>query len=210
VILWCKFFGLRKFKLWLPLVLLMTGCATFESPVNAEREGGDKSHMQQEESNPLAVSQEPEVQSAESLTKIGKSLKAENNSNKSRNGEENAEMGLAAQEEAKTFLTQQEAELTARLKSAYEAQLNLKEQLITDLERQLGVMTSEVNEKMESVEELVALLNVTNDLLVELEKEVKKYAQLDDRGDLVNPLAKARLLELEHKVRILRPSISGC
>ena len=210
MILWCKFFGLRKFKLWLPLVLLATGCATFESPVNAVREGGDKSHMKQEESNPLAVTQEPEVQSAESLTKIGKSLKAENNSNKSPNGEENAEMGLAAQEEAKTFLSQQEAELTARLKSVYEAQLNLKEQLITDLERQLGVMTSEVNEKMESVEELVALLNVTNDLLVELEKEVKKYAQLDDRGDLVNPLAKARLLELEQKVRILRPGVSGC
>lgn len=210
MILRCKFFELRKFKLWLPLVLLATGCATFEPPVNAEREGSDKSHTQQEEGRPLKVNQESEVLSADSLTEIGESLKAENDSSKSRNGEENAEMGLAAEEKAKNFLAQQEAKLTARIKSAYEGQLNLKEQLVTDLERQLEVMTSEVDEKMESVEELVALLSATNDFLAELEKEVKKYTQLDDRGELVNPLAKGRLLKLEQKVRILRPDVSGC
>ncbi len=61
------------------------------------------------------------------------------------------------------------------------AQLVLKEQLIKDLERQLGVITSETDERMESVEELVALLNANNDLLTELEIEVEKLTQLDDR-----------------------------
>ena len=126
------------------------------------------------------------------------------------NGEENAATDFAVEEEVKISLTQRQAKLTERIKSAYADQLESKEQLIKDLERQLGVMTSETDEKMKAVEELVGLLNAINNLLTELEKEVEKYTQLDDRGELAKPLAKGRLLELEQKVSNLRPDVSRC
>ena len=93
-------------------------------------------------------------------------------------GEENTATDVASEQEVKNSLAQQ-AKVIERIQSAYLAQLFLKEQLIKDLERQLGVITSETDERMESVEELVALLNANNDLLTELEIEVEKLTQLD-------------------------------
>ena len=148
------------------LVLLATGCATLEPPVNFEREGGDKSPTQQKEGAPLKVASEQEIQTLRPPIKIVGPFKAENDLSEPPNGEENAATDFAAEEEVKIPLTQQQAKLTERIKSAYAAQLELKEQLIKDLERQLAVMTSETDEKMKSVEELVGLLSAINQCLL--------------------------------------------
>jgi hypothetical protein len=96
------------------------------------------------------------------------------------------------------------------IKSAYETQIKLKEQLVTELEQQLVIKTSEVDGKIQSVEKLVSLLGATDNLLAALEAEVKKYAQLNVNGALVNPLAKERVSELEREVRDLRREVPGC
>ena len=209
MILRCKFFELRKTKMRLLLVLLATGCATLEPPVNSESGDADKVYIEQESGDPLKVGSEGEIQASRVKIEVGESLKAEDGLIKPINGEGNAGEDFAV-EEMKNSLTQQEATLTERIKSAYESQLELKERLVKDLERQLGVITSETDEKTESVNELVTLLNTTNDLLKELEREVEKYTELDDRGELINPLAKGRLAELERKVRNLQPDVSRC
>ena len=128
----CKFFKLRKSMLRLLLVLLATGCATLEPPVNFEREGGDKSPTQQKEGAPLKVASEQEIQTLRPPIKIVGPFKAENDLSEPPNGEENAATDFAAEEEVKIPLTQQQAKLTERIKSAYAAQLELKEQLIKE------------------------------------------------------------------------------
>lgn len=174
----CKFFELRKIKLCLFLVYLATGCATFEPPVKSEREGEDKAHTQQKEGDLVKVGSEREIQTSREPIEVEESLKAESDLSEPSTGEENTATDVASEQEVKNSLAQQ-AKVIERIQSAYLAQLFLKEQLIKDLERQLGVITSETDERMESVEELVALLNANNDLLTELEIEVEKLTQLD-------------------------------
>jgi len=176
----CKFFELRKIELCLFLVVLATGCATFEPPVKSEREGEDEVHTQQKEGDPVKVGSEREIKTSREPIEVEESLKAESDLSEPSTGEENAATDFASEQEVKNSLAQQQAKVIERIQSAHMAQLGLKEQLIKDLERQLGVITSETDESMESVEELVALLNATNDLLTELEIEVEKHTQLDD------------------------------
>ena len=190
---WDTFFKLRRLELWSPLMLLITGCATFEQPTNQDWE--------------VVGDSETETQALESVVGSGESLKVKNELSKSRSNEG---VGLVDGKEAANSTIELEADLTALIKSAYETQIKLKEQLVTELEQQLVIKTSEVDGKIQSVEKLVSLLGATDNLLAALEAEVKKYAQLNVNGALVNPLAKERVSELEREVRDLRREVPGC
>lgn len=204
---WDKFFKLRRLELWSPLILLITSCATFEQPTNQDWEVVGESETLQRTNDSLKENSETETQALESVVGSGESLKVKNELSKSRSNEG---VGLVDGKEAANSTIELEADLTALIKSAYETQIKLKEQLVTELEQQLVIKTSEVDGKIQSVEKLVSLLGATDNLLAALEAEVKKYAQLNVNGALVNPLAKERVSELEREVRDLRREVPGC
>ena len=204
---WDKFFKLRRLELWSRLMLLITGCATFEQPTNQDWEVAGESETLQRTNDSLKENSETETQALESVVGSGESLKVKNELSKSRSNEG---VGLVDEKEAANSTIELEADLTALIKSAYETQIKLKEQLVTELEQQLVIKTSEVDGKIQSVEKLVSLLGATDNLLAALEAEVKKYAQLNVNGALVNPLAKERVSELEREVRDLRREVPGC
>ena len=207
---WDKFFQLRRFELWSTLMLLITGCATFEQPTNQDLEVVGESETLQRANDSLKENSEPEIQSLEPIVGSGESLKVDNELSKPRSNEGRKNVGLGAGKEATNSTFEPEADLTALIKLAYEAQIKLKERLVTELEQQLVIKNSEVDGKIQSVEKLVSLLGATDNLLAALEAEVKKYAQLDVNGALVNPLAKERVSELEREVRDLRREVPGC
>ena len=204
---WDKFFKLRRLELWSPLMLLITGCATFEQPTNQDWEVVGESETLQRTNDSFKENSETETQALESVVGSGESLKVKNELSKSRSNEG---VGLVDGKEAANSTIELEADLTALIKSAYETQIKLKEQLVTELGQQLVIKTSEVDGKIQSVEKLVSLLGATDNLLAALEAEVKKYAQLNVNGALVNPLAKERVSELEREVRDLRREVPGC